>query len=623
MIECIWPLSVLSFSRESTFQGKDQNLIGLRTFVQEVLRRSKTSYSTLQVALYYLVLIQHRVPKHDFTMEQPVDSQSCRAMQCGRRMFLAALILASKYLQDRNFSARAWSKISGLRTCEINTNEMAFLLAVNWKLHIPEPVFNRWTHVVLKFSTSTPMTPPRSSPSSPGVWKSIVPHLTPDLGQVDFGIAALLDEPGYNSPCKSLTSPSLPTFTIPFKSPSYRETAPTNPSTATKAACEPTVEESDLTPQVLPSLPRLRLLPTPTMTPQTGAFSTPAARTLGLCVGKSSMSAAMAQIQENCLARSTLDNPPHSWDIVRNQPFPTSARRSSLAQSSSTISSPESLISDVSSRSSRSSSISSVASSTNALFRPRLAIQATRRYAKMQLSISTKTNVSVRTSPCEDNRGSVVTASPDALPTTEEDFFVPHPYRSPLDSGSAPGCKNTCNPNASAREAAAALRDLALSRQRNLSCMPSLPASRKREYSQSSDNPTANSIRDFEDMSSQTSPYPLVPPMKCRKRNLDRLSDISVQSSVRDLIAPRCLGDLPTRSIRREDESIVLPDSNSADSFLMPARGDHTFTNEMSKLASMGDFSARKRVHYTGEQLHCLVEERMTRPAPGMWDGII
>jgi hypothetical protein len=42
------------------------------------------------------------------------EAQLVRAKQCGRRMFLAALILSSKSLQDRNYSARAWSKISGL-----------------------------------------------------------------------------------------------------------------------------------------------------------------------------------------------------------------------------------------------------------------------------------------------------------------------------------------------------------------------------------------------------------------------------------------------------------------------------------------------------------------------------
>ena len=180
MIEVIWPLSVVPCGRDAVLGGK--NLIGLRTFIQEVLKRSKTSYSTLQVALYYLVLIKPRIPKVDFTKEQPEDSHASRAMQCGRRMFLAALVLASKYLQDRNYSARAWSKISGLKVSEINTNEMAFVTAVDWKLHIPEERFHRWTDVVIKFSLSAPPSPSFiNRPDSPNSWRSVIPRLTPEL----------------------------------------------------------------------------------------------------------------------------------------------------------------------------------------------------------------------------------------------------------------------------------------------------------------------------------------------------------------------------------------------------------------------------------------------------------
>ncbi|KAH8916975.1 hypothetical protein BT69DRAFT_1188185, partial [Atractiella rhizophila] len=55
---------------------------------------------------------------------------------CGRRMFLAALITASKFLQDRNYSNLAWSKISSLDVREININERAFLALLDYRLHI-------------------------------------------------------------------------------------------------------------------------------------------------------------------------------------------------------------------------------------------------------------------------------------------------------------------------------------------------------------------------------------------------------------------------------------------------------------------------------------------------------
>ncbi|RMD40438.1 hypothetical protein DV735_g4690, partial [Chaetothyriales sp. CBS 134920] len=60
-----------------------------------------------------------------------------------------SLILASKYIQDRNYSTRAWSKISGLRVPEINENERQYLRFINYSLHIKQTTFENWTKVVL------------------------------------------------------------------------------------------------------------------------------------------------------------------------------------------------------------------------------------------------------------------------------------------------------------------------------------------------------------------------------------------------------------------------------------------------------------------------------------------
>ena len=569
MIETIWPLSVLSCGRDTALGGKQQNLIGLRVFVQEVLRRSKTSYSTLQVALYYLILIQSCLPKHDFTMEQSEDSSACRSMQCGRRMFLAALILASKYLQDRNFSARAWSKISGLQMCEINSNEMTFLSAVNWKLHIPQPVFDKWTDIVLKYSPSAQVNaPPRSSPTSPHSWKSIIPLLTPQLDTVEFGAAEVSDDSGYNSPGSDMSPPSIPLRGEWSPHSESNEATPTNPYVMPRVL-EPTPRDSKTDGQILPPLPRLGSLPTPQMTPQTGTFCTPAVSTSGLSSRRSSMSYAMAQIKTTCLARSTLDNP-HQWKPNAPAPFPTSARRSSLARSSSTFSSPESMISDVSTRSSRSSSISSVASSNCALPPPRLAVQATRRCANMQLCGLKEENK--RPLPTEDDELSweAFSGSPENL----------HEYQ--------PKCAlPSTHYNASTREAAAALRDLALNRQ------PTPP--------QSLSTPR---------------------PAKCLKRTRPNSVDLSVQSAVRDVIAPRCLGDIANMKKARnnEEDGIVLPDANVADSFLLPSQIDKR------KPALSRDGLPRKRT-CAGSDRGCREEARMMQKAvargPEVWEQIL
>lgn len=159
LITAIWPLSASPPMMSSCFNGA--GVLPLEVFIHETLRRSKTSYSTLQVALFYIMLLKDKLADRDFTKEQPKpeDRQqqssgpsTCRAMQCGRRMFLAALMLASKYLQDRNYSTRAWSKISGLRIPEINENETEYLMCIDYRLHMKRDAFENWSKIVLTLS---------------------------------------------------------------------------------------------------------------------------------------------------------------------------------------------------------------------------------------------------------------------------------------------------------------------------------------------------------------------------------------------------------------------------------------------------------------------------------------
>ncbi|KAK1091963.1 PHO85 cyclin-5 [Friedmanniomyces endolithicus] len=256
-------------------EGSKRGVLPLRIYIEETLRRSRTSYSTLQVALYYLVLIKAFVPKNDFTMEQEMDCPSSRALMCGRRMFLSALILASKYLQDRNYSAKAWSKMSGLPVNEINTNERTFLGKVCWKLHIPEPIFKRWTDVVLNYTPS--LHPP--SPGQPGfgiTWAGIVPLLTPELDRVPF--SETLTPSDLQCPANyGLSSPTTPTPTRSAINPmllasTSQEGTPT-PLTVLPRFLEPAL---DIAPPT-PALARMGPLPTPQMTPSTYGPNTPAA----------------------------------------------------------------------------------------------------------------------------------------------------------------------------------------------------------------------------------------------------------------------------------------------------------------------------------------------------------
>jgi hypothetical protein len=384
MVEVIWPLSMVPSSAAEGTSGRC--VLPLRTYIEETLRRSRTSYSTLQVALYYLILIKPFVPSRDFTMEQPSDCPANRALMCGRRMFLAALILASKYLQDRNYSAKAWSKMSGLPVKEINANERTFLAKIGWKLHVAKPLFDRWTDVVIKYQTMPPPPSPGQSIAVEEVcWKKLVPMLTPELDNIPLPerMAKAVME---SAACAELPLPTLaPTQT---RSPisalnvdsSSQETTPTPASIFPPRFLEP---RPNIAPPT-PALARMGPLPTPQMTPSVSsiASSTPAMSACG--TRRPSICSAMAFVQRAGFNRCVSDDFPHAG-LERYQ-----TRRQSVSSTLSSRSSPESMISDLS-RSSRASSISSVttvssASSCVAPPRANLARLATTRSARMPLS---------------------------------------------------------------------------------------------------------------------------------------------------------------------------------------------------------------------------------------------
>jgi len=224
------------------------NLLPLRTFVHEVLKRSRTSGSILQTALCYLEAVRPKVPEvlrdekmgirayyqpestilpateaelemdrqlsksesaepfivSDDAMKTvrvedhyPEDSDSMQEddsssliveaaisvvgapspslpspLLCPRRTFLAALILASKFSQDKCYSNRAWAKLSGLPPREIGRCERALGQALDWRLWVgksaiasqtPTPAASTSTRTVGRSQSEGTISSPSSS----------------------------------------------------------------------------------------------------------------------------------------------------------------------------------------------------------------------------------------------------------------------------------------------------------------------------------------------------------------------------------------------------------------------------------------------------------------------------
>lgn len=206
------PPATASTSQEPEPTSRQSQLLPIKGFVHEVLRRSRTSAGVLQTALCYLQAVRMKVPdlvrkqsQCDGTELSPDEIAESRItigdpnelfpesesaswsesdsvptvrlddeevlplapqtqsmslspsddthlpvsltaaqpsvplpspLLCPRRTFLACLILASKFMQDRSYSNRAWAKLAGLPPREIGRCERALGNLLEWRLWV-------------------------------------------------------------------------------------------------------------------------------------------------------------------------------------------------------------------------------------------------------------------------------------------------------------------------------------------------------------------------------------------------------------------------------------------------------------------------------------------------------
>jgi hypothetical protein len=108
------PQGALSFTTQLSSANPDFTLNGLKShLVQNLVKKPK-------------------IPSGPLPPLAPLPSP----LLCPRRTFLASLILASKFTQDRCYSNKAWAKLSGLPPREIGRCERALGDALEWRLWV-------------------------------------------------------------------------------------------------------------------------------------------------------------------------------------------------------------------------------------------------------------------------------------------------------------------------------------------------------------------------------------------------------------------------------------------------------------------------------------------------------
>ncbi|ORX89117.1 hypothetical protein K493DRAFT_318953 [Basidiobolus meristosporus CBS 931.73] len=137
----------------------------LNCFLRRVVHYSGTTYSTLLTAILYLFRLNsmRAVPAEEDPLGRFREKGVQSPVGCGGRLFMAALVTAHKFLQDRAVSTQTWSRLSNIPIPQLNTDELEFLKAIQFQLFITTRSFEKWS-VLLR--TTTASGNPRTFPTS-------------------------------------------------------------------------------------------------------------------------------------------------------------------------------------------------------------------------------------------------------------------------------------------------------------------------------------------------------------------------------------------------------------------------------------------------------------------------
>jgi hypothetical protein len=110
----------------SVYPGSSSVSPQFRKYVHQILSSTRLPSSTILLALYYLA-----------TRMRMLSATGIYMSGSGQvyRMLTTALLLGSKFLDDNTFQNRSWAEVSNIPVAELNTMELDWLFAFEWKLH--------------------------------------------------------------------------------------------------------------------------------------------------------------------------------------------------------------------------------------------------------------------------------------------------------------------------------------------------------------------------------------------------------------------------------------------------------------------------------------------------------
>ncbi|KAJ1734075.1 hypothetical protein LPJ61_001255 [Coemansia biformis] len=123
-----------AFAKLWTVQHTHESLRQFQVFCQELLCSTQIAVPIVMLALLYVNSFRRRFP----LLHGGSGSEY--------RMFVVALMLASKFLEDNTFTTKTWSEVSRLPAGELVIMQREFLNALEHRLHVSVNDYRTWVH---------------------------------------------------------------------------------------------------------------------------------------------------------------------------------------------------------------------------------------------------------------------------------------------------------------------------------------------------------------------------------------------------------------------------------------------------------------------------------------------
>ncbi|KAI8363852.1 cyclin-domain-containing protein [Choanephora cucurbitarum] len=107
-----------------------------KKFCYQVLTATQLKESAVYLSLKYIAILLQSNP----SIEGAEGSEY--------RLFIVALMLANKFLDDNTFTNKTWSDVSGMKVHDLNIMEAEFLEALDYNLFVRQHQFDIWRNLL-------------------------------------------------------------------------------------------------------------------------------------------------------------------------------------------------------------------------------------------------------------------------------------------------------------------------------------------------------------------------------------------------------------------------------------------------------------------------------------------